>query len=384
MGESVGGFDPELKWLTREFLAGRVSRRQWMGQALLAGVSLSGLSALLAACGSSNGSTGSSGGSSKKYTIGFLVPLISNPYWQLMQTFAVECSKQFNINLLTAQANTDDSKQISIVQDWISRRVDGMVVGPVDDTVGQPILSAVTGAKIPLTFMQRLPGVEPSSYGSDVFVGYVGTDDSDAGFNSAQTLYNAGARKWVAMTGANGNSVAVQRLQGMQKFASQHNDVQVLRTQFGNEARASGQTTMENFLAALPGPGFDGVWSFNDEGALGAINALGNAKINNMKVTMIDGTVDGCNAVVAGQAVATYGGGYACGTFALIELFDKLNGHKPDNRSVNIPLTEVNQNNVQNYFTQVLNGMSTYDFKKASATYTSGATTKDYKITVTS
>lgn len=382
MGDSVGDFNPELKWLTREFLAGRVSRRQWMGQAFVAGVSVTGLSALLAACGSSNnGNTGSSG-SNKTYTIGFLVPLISNPYWQLMQTFAVECGKQFKINLLAAQANTNDSTQISIVQDWISRRVDGMVIGPVDDTVGQPILSAVTSAKIPLTFMQRLPGVQPSGYPDNVFVGYVGTDDADAGFNSAQTLYNAGARKWVAMTGANGNSVAVQRLQGMQKFASQHSDVQVLRTQFGNEARASGQTTMEDFLAALPGPAFDGVWSFNDEGALGAINALSNAKVSNVKVVMIDGTVDGLNAVVAGQALATYGGGYACGTFALIELFDYLNGHKPDNRSVNIPLTLVDQSNVQNYFTQVVNGMSTYDFKKDSATFTPGANTKDYKIVV--
>jgi ribose transport system substrate-binding protein len=353
-----------------------------MGQALLAGVSVTGLGTLLAACGSTNNSASGSSSGSKTYTIGFLVPLISNPYWQLMQTFAVECAKQFGINLLTAQANTDDSKQISITQDWISRRVDGMVVGPVDNTVGQPILSAVQSAKIPLTFMQRLPGVQPSDYPADVFIGYVGTDDIDAGFNSAQTLYNSGARKWVAMTGANGNSVAVQRLQGMQKFASQHSDVQVLRTQFGNEARASGQTTMEDFLAALPGPGFDGVWSFNDEGALGAINALTNAKVSNVKVTMIDGTVDGLNAVVAGQALATYGGGYACGTFALIELFDKLNGHKPDNRSVNIPLTLVNQDNVQNYFTEVINGMSTYNFKKASATFTPGATTKDYKITV--
>lgn len=371
---------PELTFLTREFLTGHITRREWMGKMLMAGVSLAGLSYVLAACGGAAATISSSGTGGKGPTIGFVIPLISNPYWELMQNFALECAKQFNINLVTGQANSDDNTQLSIVQDFISRKVDGMVVGAVDNTVGQPILSAVTQANIPLTFMQRLPGVDPNNFPKKVLVGYVGTDDATAGFASAQMLYNAGPRKWVGLTGAAGNSVAVVRLQGMQKFVQQHSDVTLLHVQYGNEARSSGQTTMEDYLSAYPGPSFDGVWSFNDEGALGAISALSNANVTKEKVVMIDGTVDGCDAVQGGSALATFGGGYACGTFALIELYDALHGKYPDNRNVNMPLIPVTQQTVTAYQEQVVNGASSYNFKAASAVFTPGAGTKDYKI----
>ena len=75
------------------------------------------------------------------------------------------------------------------------------------------------------------------------------------------------------MTGALGNSVAVERLQGMESYVKAHSSIKLLKVQYGNEARSAGVTTMEDFLSEYPGPGFNGVWSFNDEGALGAIDA---------------------------------------------------------------------------------------------------------------
>jgi ABC-type sugar transport system substrate-binding protein len=348
---------------------------------------------LVAACSSSskssttgaNSSTTAAGASTPKkaLTIGFVVPLISNPYWQLMQDFAKGAAGQLGVKLLTAQANSDENTEINIVQGWIASKVDGMVVGPVSDSVGQTVLRDASAAKIPVTFMQRLPGIQPSDYPANMFVGYVGTDDTGGGKIAAQALYDSGARNWVAMTGAQGNSVAEQRLKAAQDFAAAHPDVHILKTQFGNEARASGQQTMENFLSALPGPGFDGVFSFNDEGALGAIQALKNAgQSGKEKITAMDGTVDAVKAVASGDLLVTVGGGYACGAFALVELYDALNGHLPDNRVVNIPLTPITSTNVTAYQNQVLNGMGTYAFKSVSQTYTPGVTTADYKITL--
>lgn len=346
--------------------------------------------AFVAACGGngtksvSNSSTGGPAGKGhKQLTIGFVVPLISNPYWQLMQNFAKSAAAQLGIKLLTAQANSDESTEINIVEGWVSSKVDGMVVGPVSDKVGQTVLRDASQANIPVTFMQRLPGVQPQNYSSKIFVGYVGTDDTGGGKLAAQILYQSGVRKWVAMTGAQGNSVAEQRLAAAQAFVKAHPDAKILKTQFGNEARSAGQQTMENFLSALPGPGFDGVFSFNDEGALGAIQALKNAgDLGKVKMVALDGTTDGVAAVAKGELLATVGGGYACGAFALVELYDYLNGHVPDNRLVNIPLTAVTAKNVAAYQSQVLDGMATYNFKAVSKTFTPAATTADYKITL--
>ena len=64
--------------------------------------------------GGSATSVPGSGGASKP-TIGFVVPLISNPYWKLIQDFAVGAAGTLGVTLLTDQADSDESKQISII-----------------------------------------------------------------------------------------------------------------------------------------------------------------------------------------------------------------------------------------------------------------------------
>jgi ABC-type sugar transport system substrate-binding protein len=327
------------------------------------------------------GSAAASAAPGKTYTIGFVVPLISNPYWKLMQDFAQGAAGTLGIKLQTAQADSDESKDISIVEGMISAKVDGIVIGVVSDKVGATVLKDAEAAGIPVAFMQRSPGVTPDAYQGKQYVGYVGTDDIGGGKTESQILYDSGARKWVAMTGSQGNSVAEDRLKAAKDFVTAHTDVKLLQSQFGNEARDAGQKTVENFLSAYPGPGFDAIYSFNDEGALGAVQALKNANaLSKVKVGAIDGTTDAINAVAAGDLITSVGGGYACGAFALVELYDYLNGHPPKSRSVNIPLLAVKADNVKKYQDQVLNGMSTYDFKAVSTTYTPSATTDDYKI----
>ena len=91
---------------------------------------------------------------------------------------------------------------------------------------------------------------------------------------------------------------------------------------------------------------------------------------------------DAVNAVAAGDLTVTVGGGYACGAFALVELFDYINGHPPKDREVLIPLVAVTKDNATKYQDQVLNGMDTYDFKAVSQVYTPTASTDDYGITL--
>ncbi len=336
-----------------------------------------------ASSGSSAGASAGGGGTGKQLTIGFVVPLISNPYWKLMQDFAQGAAGTLGVKLQTAQADSDESKQISLVEGMISAKVDGIVIGVVSDKVGATVLKDAEAAGIPVTFMQRQPGVAPDAYSGKSYIGYVGTDDVGGGMTESQILYDSGARKWVAMTGAQGNSVAEDRLKAAQDFVKAHSDVTLLQSQFGNEARDAGQKTTENFLSAYPGPGFDAIYSFNDEAALGAVQALKNANAaGKVKIGAIDGTTDAINAVASGDLITSVGGGYACGAFALVELYDYLNGHAPKNRNVNIPLLAVKSDNVKKYQDQVLNGMSTYDFKAVSATYTPTASTDDYKITL--
>ena len=114
-------------------------------------------------------------------TIGLVIPLISNPYWKLIQDFAQGAAGTLGINLLTGQADSDESKEINIVEGWISSGVDGLVVGPVSDKVGETVLADAEAAGIPVVFIQRSPGVAKADYQGNSFVGFVGTDDITGG-----------------------------------------------------------------------------------------------------------------------------------------------------------------------------------------------------------
>ena len=146
----------------------------------------------------------------------------------------------------------------NIIEGLISQGVNGLVVGPVSDKVGATILADAETAKIPVVFMQRPPGVDHATYTGKQFVGFVGTDDAGGGTTASQILYDAGARKWVAMAGAQGNGVSEARLKAANDFAAAHPDMKILQTQLGNEARDAGQKTMENLISALPGPASTG------------------------------------------------------------------------------------------------------------------------------
>jgi ABC-type sugar transport system substrate-binding protein len=104
--------------------------------------------------------------------------------------------------------------------------------------------------------------------------------------------------------------------------------------------------------------------------------------LDKVKISAIDGTTDAVQSVADGDLTVTVGGGYAVGAFALVELFDYLNGKAPKNREQLIPLIAVTKDNVQQYQYQVLNGMDTYDFKSVSQVYNPNASTDDYGITL--
>ena len=315
--------------------------------------------------------------------IAFDVPVAANPYWDLQVTYAEAAAEQLGFELVVGDANSQEDTQINQVQSQIAGGVDGIVISPVTDSVGTTVLASAEQAGIPVVFMQRSPGLKPDDYDGSQYVGFVGTDDVQGGTLTAEALYEAGIRKVVAMTGAQGNSVAEDRIAGLTDFAAAHSDMTVLQQEFGNELREDGQQTMENLLSAYPGPGFDGVWAFNDETAIGAVRALSNAgSLENVAVTGMDGTPDGVQAILDGEILSGPGGGYVCGSYATVMLYDALNGNDPKSDFVLLPYVDISADNAEKFKTDFLGNPSGLDFRALSATYTEGASTDDYVITL--
>jgi len=356
---------------------------------------LGALAAALAACGGSSGGSGSSttsgggssttGASSKPLTgvkIGFAVPVLANPYWKANVEFAKKMGSELGATVVVADANSQEDVQLKNVQDLIAQGVRGLVFGPVTAAVGPSILKACQDAHIKCAAAARKPGVEPPSSGNGSYVGYVVGNDAGDGAASAAALVRAGARRCVGMSGQEGNSVADDRLKGFQDEMSRAG-VKVLSTFRPAELAEDGQRATENFLAQFPGPGFDCLWAFDGDAAIGSISALQKAGVlSKVKVGGLDASAPNVAAIQSGQLlVSSAGGEYINGGLATIMVYDAINGHAPTRRGIVLDGIVVQKSNVDAFKQAYVDQLPTmYDARKLSQTYDPQATSDGLRI----
>lgn len=301
-----------------------------------------------------------------KYTIG-----VALPFWQNFLALVQEGAKAYDIEIVYADAESREEKELSIIENFISRGVDGMLITPVTASIGPAMMRKAESAGIPVVFVERWAGIAPDKWTGDQYVGFVGGDYGATGYQMMQVLYNAGARRVVAIGGAQGNSVADELSASVRRFVKEHPDMKLLREQRNAELREHGLRIGENFLSAFRGPGFDGVWAFNDETALGAIQALKNAKrLDKVAVVGKDLISDAVGAIKRGEMVYSFGGQWASSAFvSLAMLYDHLNGHPPKQRLVYVPLLGVGKDDVAKYSQQFIDRLPPVDFKAITQTH---------------
>src|SRR5262249_48856705 len=101
-------------------------------------------------------------------------------FWQTVRAGANAAGKKFGVNILWngPASEIEISKQINIVEDFISRRVDGIVVAPSDQKALVPVIESAARRGIPVTIFDS--GAQTDSY-----VSFVSTDNYLGGAKAA-------------------------------------------------------------------------------------------------------------------------------------------------------------------------------------------------------
>ncbi|MEP7457405.1 substrate-binding domain-containing protein [Phyllobacterium sp. SB3] len=319
----------------------------------------------------------------KEPTIGISVPALQNPFWRSFADFAKSAAKQLGSKTVVLDANQSDSKQLSDIEGLIAQGVDCLIVTPNTSAIARGLLRQAETAKVPVVFAERWPGFAPSEYDGKSYAGFVGVDNKLAGYNIAKALYDAGVRKLVAIGGVPGGAVADERSAGLKQFLSEHSDMTLLQDLRNGELRQNGYTDAQNFLSAFPGPGFEGLWTYNDDTALGAIKAFKDAKvIDKIKVASMDLIPEAVDAIKAGEALYSTGGQWAESGEAAVMCYDALNGKEntPPVNQLSIP--GVTKSNVDQYSKQFIEAVPQYDWKVLSKVTNPNAKTTDFVISV--
>jgi len=237
----------------------------------------------------------------KTYTVGVSLSGLAHPFFVDMKNGMEAKAKTLGITLIVTDAQDNNGKQLSDIEDMISKKVDAIVVNPTDSAAVVSAVEKANKANIPVITVDR------SANGGKVAT-HVASDNVAAGRMAAEYIIKKldGKGKVVELQGIPGSSAARDRGKGFNDAIKAATGIQIVAAQPADFARAKGLTVMENIIQA--NPQIDAVFGHNDEMVLGAMQAL-KSKLKDKKVLLVgvDAIDDAVKAINAGDMAATVG-----------------------------------------------------------------------------
>ena len=262
-----------------------------------------------------------------------------------------EAAKQ-RIDLISLDPQQGVATELRQIEDLITKRVDVIVMIPVDQKTSQTAAKLINQAGIPLVLLNTKFTDDFASSGGK-FATFVGSDDIDAGKIEGRYLVDnlPNGGNVVYLVGEYGGSSTERRKAGFESVIMDHPNLQIVTELQGRGSRAEGKAIMEKLLVKYGKGQLQALVAQNDEMAIGASSAIQAAnRLGEFKVLIgIDGSKPALDAVVAGLLTATvFQDAIGQGTQAVKAASKILTGETVD-RQFLIPFRLVTKENASSF-----------------------------------
>lgn len=255
------------------------------------------LAAALAGCNRDSAAPGSGGG--KKLTIGLAVANLQADFFnQIKQSVTAEGAAK-GVNVVVSDAGGDSARQVSQIQDFITKQVDAIIYIPAGATAAGVPVKAAERAKIPVVNVDRNAPDAPGKT-------FIATDSVAA----AKTLgdwviqQTKGKGNVAIIQGQIGTTPQVDREKGFRQALQAAPNVKIIAEQPTDDwSQAKGFANAQDMIQAHPNS-INVFWGQADAMALGAAQAVANLKPKPL-VVGFDGDKAGIQAVHDGKVDAT-------------------------------------------------------------------------------
>jgi inositol transport system substrate-binding protein len=266
---------------------------------------------------------------------------------EFMDKQAKAYPKGDGVQLQFEDARADVVKQLSQVENFISQKVDAIIVNPVDTASTARISKSALEAGIPLVYVNRRPDQKDLPKG----VAAVTSDDEEAGRLQMQYIAEklGGKGKVVILLGDLANNSTTNRTKGIKEVLTKYPQIKIEQEQTGIWLRDRGMTLVNDWLTQ--GREFNAVLANNDEMAIGAAMALKSAgtKPGSVLIAGVDGTPDGLNAITKGEMTVSVfqdAKGQAVGS---VEAARKMAKKEAIEQNIVIPFKLITPDNVKDF-----------------------------------
>lgn len=197
-------------------------------------------------------------------------------FWQSVHAGAQAAGREFGVEILwnAPATETEYSKQIEIVESFIARRVDGIVLAPTERVALVGVIDRARREGIPVTIFDS--GADTENY-----VSFVATDNFAGGQMAAQRLGKLlnGAGKVAVIAVVPGSASTTERERGFQEtIQKEFPGVKIAAMQYGMSDRARSLAVSEDILTAHPD--LAGIFASNESSTVGAAQALKSRGLN--------------------------------------------------------------------------------------------------------
>lgn len=212
-----------------------------------------------------------------------------HPFYIELGRAMQEEAKKDGVTLQVSIANQDLNKQIADVEDFITKKVDVIIISPVDASGVRGAVRKAQKAGI------KVITVDVPAKHADV-AAYVGTDNYAGGEKAGELMATQlGDAGQVGIIDYPTVQSVVDRVNGFRHALETHPNVKIVADQAGI-TRAEALSVAQNMLQA--NPGITGIFGFGDDAALAAVSAVHSAKrAGTVKVIGFDGMQEARTAV---------------------------------------------------------------------------------------
>lgn len=234
---------------------------------------------------------------SKPLSIAVIPKGATHPFWRSVRAGAEEAAQEFHSKIYwsSPERESDRERQIQIIEDFITQKVDGIVLAPLDRKALVPSVEKLSRLNIPCVIID-------SSVDTDKYLTFAATDNYLGGALAA--------RRMGEILGGKGNVILVKYMPGSASTMARESGfsetiqkefpgIKIVDSQHGRDTVETALQTVEDMLTR--NKDVQGLFAVNTSTAVGALQALQSQQRTEIKMIGFDAEEALMNALKAGQ-----------------------------------------------------------------------------------
>jgi ribose transport system substrate-binding protein len=242
------------------------------------------------------------GDTGKKLTIAVIPKGLTHVFWQSVKSGADKAGAELGVDIKWdgPQKENDTAGQISVVENALTAKVDGIALAPLDKAALVSTINKVNDAKVPITIFDSAADVK-----EDKYVSFVATDNKQGGVLAAERMGEiVGGKGKVILVPNQANSAStMDRESGFEEtIKAKFPGITVVRATYGDSDRSKALTVSTDALSAnSDAVGIFGscepmaigaMQAVKNKGLTGKIKVIGFDNTKQLEDAMIEGVVD--------------------------------------------------------------------------------------------